>query len=138
MENYVLWFVAAFVLIGAELMVGSFYLLVLGLGAVAGGAAALLGLGFGAQVGVAALIAVIGIAVLRKLNIGAVTGRHRGHRPLDTGQSVEVLERRPDGSLRVAYRGSQWDAQLEGPFAAGPLYIREMRGSTLIVSAQQA
>jgi len=138
MENYVFWFVAAFALVGAELMVGSFYLLVLGVGAAAGGLAALLGIGFGAQVGMAAAVAVLGIVALRKLNIGAALGRGRSNQSLDTGQPVEVLERRPDGSLRVAYRGTQWDAQLEGPFAAGPLYIREMRGSKLIVSAEQA
>jgi membrane protein implicated in regulation of membrane protease activity len=134
MQTYVIWFVAAFILVAAELMTGTLYLLVIGAGAGAGGAAAMAGAGFAAQLGIASVVSVAGIAVLRAMGVG---GRRRGHKPslsLDAGQAVEVLERRTDGSLRVSYRGTQWDAQIEGP--DGPrLVIKATRGNTLIVVA---
>jgi membrane protein implicated in regulation of membrane protease activity len=135
MQPYMIWFVAAFGLVAAELLTNTFYLLVVALGAAAGGVIALTGAGFAWQAGIAALVAAAGMAVLRKMKIGPNLRRLKTNLPLDVGQSVEVIERRPDGSLRVDYRGSQWDAELEGPFVAGPLYIRATRGSTLILSA---
>lgn len=135
MQTYIIWLVAAFGLVAAELVTNTFYLLVVAIGAAAGGATAMGGAGFGWQLGGAAAVTAAGIAVLRALKIGPNPRRHKARAGLDIGQSVEVIERRPDGSLRVNYRGSQWDAELEGQFASGPLYIRQMRGSTLIVSA---
>jgi membrane protein implicated in regulation of membrane protease activity len=135
MQPYIVWFVAAFALVAAEMLTNTFYLLVVAIGAAAGGAVALTGAGFGWELAVAAVVTAAGIAVLRTMNIGLNLRRRRTNLTLDVGQTVEVIERRPDGSLRVNYRGSQWDAELEGPFVAGPLYIRHTRGSTLIVSA---
>lgn len=138
MQPYIFWFVAAFALIAAELMTGTLYLLVVGLGVAAGGVIALVGLGFGWQLLVAAAAVAAGIGVLKALKLGPNARHHKASRNLDVGQSVEVVERRPDGSLRVNYRGSQWDAQLDGePYVAGPLYIRETRGSTLILATSK-
>jgi membrane protein implicated in regulation of membrane protease activity len=144
MQAYVIWFIAAFALIGAELLAGTFYLLVIGLGLVAGGIAALAGAEFGMQVTVAAILSVAGILVLRKTRAGAMLRQGQPAVSMDVGQSVRVIERHADGSLRVDYRGSQWDAEAEGPMPEGPakamgtLYIRAVRGTKLIVSAQQA
>ncbi|HEY4370483.1 MAG TPA: NfeD family protein [Burkholderiales bacterium] len=141
MQAYVIWFIAAFVLIGAELMAGTFYLLVIGLGLAGGGVAALAGLGEAGQIVAAALIAVAGIIILRTTRAGASLRRSGPEVPADVGQPVQVVERRPDGSLRVNYRGSQWDAEPEGPLdaaAGGVLYIRALRGTKLIVAAQPA
>jgi membrane protein implicated in regulation of membrane protease activity len=138
MQPYMIWFIAAFALVAAELLTNTFYLLVVALGTAAGGVAALTDTGLGWQFTVAALVTVAGIAVLRTMKIGPNLRRLKTNLTLDVGQAVEVIERRPDGSLRVNYRGSQWDAELEGPFTAGSLYIREMRGSTLILSATRA
>jgi len=146
MQAYVIWFIAAFALVGAELLAGTFYLLVVGLGLAAGGVGDLLGLGFGLQIMVAAVVAVAGMFLLRGTHVGALLrrGKTRGRPSLDIGQSVQVIERRADGSLRVDYRGTQWDAEAEGPLPEGQpgnmgtLYIRAMRGNTLIVAAQPA
>jgi len=139
MQPYIFWFVAAFVLIAVELMTGTLYLLVVALGAAAGGVVALLGFGFGMQMLAAAVVAAGGIGLLKAFKIGPNERRDKTNFSMDVGQAVEVIERRPDGSLRVNYRGSQWDAQIEGsvPYAAGPLYIRETRGSTLIVTTSR-
>lgn len=142
MQAYVVWFIAAFLLIGAELMAGTFYLLVIGLGLAGGGAVALAGFGEPAQITAAALIAVVGIVILRTTRAGAMLRRSSPEVPADVGQPVQVVERRADGSLRVSYRGSQWDAEPEGPLpeaaAGGVLYIRALRGTKLIVAAQPA
>ena len=136
MQAFMIWFIAAFALVIAELLSGTLYLLVIGAGAAVAGVIALAGLGFAAQFAVAALVSVAGIAVVHKLKLG----RSRGGAPrrnlsFDAGQAVEVIERRPDGSLRVNYRGTQWDAQVEG--AGGEhLVIKETRGNTLILVAQ--
>jgi membrane protein implicated in regulation of membrane protease activity len=138
MQPYIIWFVAAFALVAAELLTNTFYLLVVAIGAAAGGVSALMDADLGWQFAVAAVVTVAGIAVLRTMKIGPNLRRLKTNISLDVGQTVEVVEHRPDGSLRVNYRGSQWDAELEGPFVAGPLYIRETRGSTLILSASRA
>jgi membrane protein implicated in regulation of membrane protease activity len=87
---------------------------------------------------VAAAATAAGIGVLKALRLGPHARGQKTGRNLDVGQAVEVVERRPDGSLRVNYRGSQWDAQLEGePYVAGPLYIRDTRGSMLILATSK-
>lgn len=138
MQAHVVWFIAAFVLIAAELMSGTLYLLVICVGAGAAGVVALLGAGTGAQLAVASAISLAGIAVLKLWRRG---GKSDGAAPLsfDAGQPVEVLEQRGDGALRVAYRGTQWDAKLEGGAGAAVgarLVIVEVRGNTLIVRPQ--
>jgi len=150
MQSHYIWFVAAFLLIGAELLAGTFYLLVVGLGLVAGGVAAFAGAPFGPQIGAAALVAVIGIVVLRKTRAGKMLSAGKPEISLDVGQSVQVIEQRPDGSLRVNYRGTQWDAELESPLpeglagvglagaGSGTMYIRALRGTKLIVAAHPA
>ena len=55
---------------------------------------------------------------------------------LDIGQMVQVQSWGPDGTARVAYRGSTWDAELAatGVPQAKTMYIAAMRGSVLILS----
>lgn len=136
MQAFMIWFIAAFALVIAELLSGTLYLLVIGAGAAVAGVIALAGLGFAAQFAVAAIISVIGIAVVHKLKLGRSRGgAHQRNLSFDTGQAVEVIERRADGSLRVNYRGTQWDAQVEGA-GSEHLVIKETRGNTLILVAQ--
>jgi membrane protein implicated in regulation of membrane protease activity len=144
MQAHYVWFVAAFLLVGAELLAGTFYLLVVGLGLAAGGLAAMFGLPLGGQIAVAALLAVAGIVLLRRTRAGKMLSPGKPDVPMDVGQAVQVIEQRPDGSLRVNYRGTQWDAELETPLpeglggSSGTMYIRALRGTKLIVAAQPA
>jgi membrane protein implicated in regulation of membrane protease activity len=66
MSEYVIWSILAAVLIGAELMTGTFYLLVYGIAAAVAGLAAYLGAGLVAQLIVAALISTAGTLIDRK------------------------------------------------------------------------
>ena len=111
MSDYWIWWIAGAVLIAAELVTGTFYLLVIGLALVCGGVAAWLG----AAIPVQWLIA----ARARRHRHGAAAAMEaRPARParrrrqgLDIGQMVQVQSWGPDGTARVAYRGSTWDAE---------------------------
>ena len=139
MQPFVIWFIAAFVLVVVELMSGSLFLLVIGAGAAAGGLMALAGTGFAAQLGAAAVVSVAGIAVLKAVRRGGARTKADGSLAFDTGQSVDVLERQENGELRVNYRGTQWDAEVEGGGAAAVgerRVIKETRGNKLILKAE--
>jgi membrane protein implicated in regulation of membrane protease activity len=55
---------------------------------------------------------------------------------LDAGQPVQVLKWHESGMARVFYRGAEWDAELESADVPrdGTLYIKEMRGSNLVLT----
>ncbi|HSI49746.1 MAG TPA: NfeD family protein [Ideonella sp.] len=133
------WWVAAGALVALELATGTFYLLMLALGAAGGALAALAGLAVGLQWLAATL-----------LGLGA-TGlwhRHRGRQRqapapsqnpdvnLDIGNPVQVDAWGPDRSARVNYRGTQWQARLaEGAHAApGPHRISAVEANWLVLS----
>ena len=134
MAGYIAWFLFALALLGVEMATGTFYLLMLAIAMAVGGTAALLGLGMPAQLVLAALAGVVGMVLLRRWKGGRASGT--ASESLDTGQPVRVLTWREDGTVRVYYRGAEWDAELEGPASGheGALYIKEMRGSILVLT----
>ena len=137
MATYWIWWVLAAVLVGAELLTGTFYLLAVGLAFALGGIVALLGAGLPLQLLVGGLFAVAG-------TIAAHRWRMRHAEPalqpgLDVGQPVEVLTWHANGTARVKYRGTQWDAELAAPGAqrAHTMYVVDTRGSTLVIAASR-
>jgi membrane protein implicated in regulation of membrane protease activity len=129
-----IWWIAAAVLVGAELLTGTFYLLAVGIAAAVGGVAASLG----AEPPLQFLIGG-GLAVV--LTVGAHQWRRRHAAPvaqdsLDVGQAVHVQSWNADGTARVSYRGTLWDAELATPGTprADTLYIVAMHGSVLVLS----
>ncbi len=138
MAFYIYWFLLALVLIGMEMATGTFYLLMLGVAMAVGGLAALSGADFALQLMLSALAVMAGTIILRRWK-----GSHvppAANADLDTGQAVKVLSWRDDGTARVFYRGAEWDAEPES--AATPrettLYIKSMRGSTVILTHQKS
>jgi membrane protein implicated in regulation of membrane protease activity len=138
MVAYWMWWIAGAVLIAAELLAGTFYLLVIGLAVAAGGVAAWLGAPAPLQWLVAGLLGVAGTMALRhwKRSLMARTPQQPG---LDIGAQVQVIAWGPDRTARVAYRGSSWDAELEAPDTpqAETMYIAAMRGSVLILASRR-
>lgn len=138
MEMWVLWVIAGLVLVIVELVTGTFYLLVLGVGAFAAAVAAWAGAGAVVQAFAGGVVA-IGGAI-------AVHHWHEAHRKkdegranfLDRGQPV-VLEQwanEPAGLARVKYRGTTWDARVSAatkPTPGSTLYIDAQEGQTLVV-----
>lgn len=133
MSSYVVWWVIAAVLVGVELATGTFYLLAVGAAFAIGGFAAWLGLEPWVQFAVASLFSIVGVSAAHRWR---VTRAQPPQMPsLDLGQTVRVIEWRENGTARVHYRGSYWDAELASPETprGETMTIQDMRGSTLVL-----
>lgn len=134
METYVYWFLVSLILVGLEMMSGTFYLLIIGIAMAIGGTAALYGLSFPTQLTLAAVMGCVGIVVLwvwRSKHVSEASSYN-----FDIGQPVKILTMRDNGTARVFYRGAEWDAELgtihnDGD---GGYYIEEIKGSRLILT----
>lgn len=136
MESYLVWLVAGFALVIAELLTGTFFLLVLGIAAFAGSATAWFGLGFWLEALCAALVAVAGVFWVRQHRKSI---QRPDMAPLDVGQAVafETWVSREQGAARVKYRDALWDAEVEGERELDrgqALYIHAVDGNTLKVA----
>ena len=105
---------------------------------VLGGVAAWLGGSLPVQLLIGGVFAVAG-------TIAAHQWRKRHAMPapqagLDVGQEVDVVAWHDNGTARVQYRGTQWDAELAAPGAARAktMYIVATRGSTLVIAPTEA
>jgi membrane protein implicated in regulation of membrane protease activity len=128
------WWIAAAILIAMELLTGTFYLLAIGVAFALGGIAAWLGAPAEMQFGIAGVLAVALTIAAHRLRLGRLTPPPQPS--LDLGQAVRVATWNSDGTARVAYRGSTWDAELESMAVprAETLYIVGTRGSVLVLS----
>ena len=134
MATYVYWFLAGLVLLGLEMVTGTFYLLMLSIALAIGGCAALLGLAPPLQFILAGIAGIVGTVILRKNK--SIRPAEQTDQSLDIGQTVKVVTWRDDGTGRVFFRGAEWDAEAESPDMPreGPLHIKALRGSTLILT----
>ena len=111
------WWLAAGVLVVAELATGTFYLLMLALGAAAGAIAAHAGLPLTGQIATAAVLgggAVVAWHLRRSRRPAAAPAATNPDVNLDVGGTVQVPAWDADGSARIAYRGSHWEARHVG------------------------
>lgn len=139
MQDYLIWAIAGFVLIIVELITGTFYLLVLGIAALVAAAVAFMGGNFWTQVILGGSAALLGTYFVHSW-----WAKHpkseKGSNDLDRGQTV-VLEswvNEASGIARVKYRGSSWDARIDGKAAPNDvLYIHGQENGLLHVSAQR-
>jgi membrane protein implicated in regulation of membrane protease activity len=128
------WWIAAAVLIAAELVTGTFYLLAVGIAFALGGVAAWLGVGVQSQFVIAGILGVALTIAAHRWRLGRASPAPQPS--LDVGQAVHVDSWNADGTARVAYRGSTWDAELASTDVprAETLYIVATRGSLLVLS----
>lgn len=136
MDNYLFWLIAGFVLVIAELVTGTFYMLVLGIAAFAGGVAAWLHAGFWTESITAAAVAVAGVLWVQQYR--RISGAKR-MTSLDAGHPAvfDSWVNREAGQARVKYRDALWDASVSGDAAGEPgevLYVTSIDGNTLKVS----
>ncbi len=138
MEIYAYWFLLALVLLGLEMVTGTFYLLVLSIAMAVGGLAALLGAGLVVQLVLGAIAGIVGTVILRRWK--STHTIEASSASLDIGQPVKVLKWNDDGTARVFYRGAEWDAELESAAMQreGALYIAAVRGSMLVLSHRRS
>ena len=144
MSPWIYWLCAAGVLVILELLTGTFYLLMVALGLVAGAVAAYSGASVIIQFLAASTAGALATICLNRSRFGTslLVAPASGQNPdLDIGQSVrvEVWHHREDGpaTARVMYRGALWDCELIDAAAPvpGTFIITAMRGSCLLVSA---
>ena len=144
-----LWWIAAGVLVVAELTTGTFYLLMVALGCVAGAVAAHLGLSSSLQLTAAALLgggATFAWHIKRTREPRAAPAESNRDVNLDIGQTVQVPAWNADGSARVQYRGAPWSVRLAQTGMGvgmnvgkpGPHVIVAVRGSELQVAPSAA
>lgn len=134
MEIYIYWFLLALVLVGLEMVTGTFYLLVVAIAMAVGGVAALLGMGMVWQLVLSAVTGIAGTIMLRRWK--STQSSDTSNASLDIGLPVKVVKWNEDGTARVFYRGAEWDAELESADTPheGTLYIAEVRGSALVLT----
>jgi membrane protein implicated in regulation of membrane protease activity len=137
MTDYWLWWILAAILIGAELVTGTFYLLAVGIACAIGGAAALAGASGPMQLLTAGILAVVGTMLAHRWR--RTRGEPAPQPGLDVGKRVHVEAWRADGTARVAYRGTHWDGVLASPTTPrrNTMYIVDTRGSTLVLGSEQ-
>ena len=141
MQAYVWWFVLGFGLVVAELMTGTFYLLVIAIALACAGVAAFFDAPLAVQLVIAAVIGLGGSLWLRKSRFGRLRGRHVDPvQNMDIGQVVRIEHWSPNRTARAAYRGAQWDVELAPGEAmqAGEFVIRDIQANRLIVAARPA
>ena len=134
MAPYVYWFLLALGLVILELATGTFYMLVLALALGVGGLAALFELSQPMQFTLSAITGVVGTLILRRVRRGKIA--NTPNQSLDIGQPVQSVSWHKDGGARALYRGAEWSAELESIDTPreGTLYIKALRGSTLILT----
>ena len=141
METWLLWVVVGFVLVISELLTGTFYLLVIGVGFFAAAVCAWIGANFILQAVVGSAVAVAGGWLVHHWHEAQRLKDAGRSNLLDRGQAV-VLEgwaNESAGIARVRYRGASWDARVATagarPETGATLYIEGQEGSTLVVAA---
>jgi membrane protein implicated in regulation of membrane protease activity len=133
------WAIVALVLVIAELVTGTFYLLMLGIAAFGAAGAAWLGYEFALQAVVAALLAAAGCYGVHLHRARADTRRMP---PIDVGMpaSFESWLDARSRLARVRYRGASWDAEVQGNEALEPgslLFVVAAEGNTLKVATSR-
>ena len=138
MDHSTMWWLLAGVLVIAELLTGTFYLLMLALGAVVGALAAHFGLGSVSQIVAAALLGALAVLVcylLRKRSPRRQPASSNRDVNMDVGETVTIDQWGPDGTAQVRYRGANWTVMVRP--GALPLQgvhrVAEVIGNRLLV-----
>lgn len=137
MQGYVWWFVLGFALLIAELVTGTFYLMVIAIAFACAAVADLLGASFVVQLVVAAVTGFGGSLWLRRSRFGrAPAAGANPMQQMDVGQRLRIETWADNRTARASYRGAQWDVELAPGEAAGSgeFEIREVRANRLIVA----
>ena len=132
------WWIVTGVLVAVELATGSFYLLMLALGAAAAAIAAHIGLGVNAQLVIAAIVGAGAVAAWhlkrRREPAGLAAAENRDVN-LDIGETVQVSDWDAQGSGSTQYRGARWQVRFIGTGTAqsGRFVIRRVEANRLFV-----
>ncbi len=139
MSIQAIWWLLAIALGAIELFTGSFYLLVLAVGAGVAALTALAGGSLAMQLIAAAVVSAGGAALVRKLRPPA--GRDAAARSqdlnLDIGERLVVEHWDTQRRARISHRGTGWEVELMPgePADARQYVVREVSGNRLRLAA---
>lgn len=138
MAQSTFWWLLAGAAVIAELVSGTFYLLMLAAGLAAAAIASHLGASETVQIAVAALVASGAVLGWRAYKISVPSSPAADANPdvnLDIGATVHIDTWNPDGTANVKYRGANWTVSPEEnhPTATGAHQVVGVLGSRLIV-----
>ena len=137
MEAYWMWWLAAVVLVIAEMFTGTFYLLAIAAGLASAGLAAYVGVAWAGQAAVAALLCTACVAGIFRWKQPHANSHEQANLAYDIGQEVHIVRWADDRHARVSYRGAEWEAELAKNASPDPARqkwrIREVVGSQLII-----
>ena len=112
MEAYWIWWLAAVVLVIAEMNSGTFYLIAVAFGLATAGLAAYLGIAWIGQAVIAALLCTVSVGWIYFWRRRQPQLHGQGNLVYDIGQEVHVTQWLDERHARVNYRGADWDAEL--------------------------
>jgi membrane protein implicated in regulation of membrane protease activity len=132
------WWLVAGGLIAAELLTGTFYLLMLSLGAGAAALAAYSGVPLTGQMIVGGVVGALAVTLWHLRNDRPHAHNEASRDPnlhLDLGETVKVTEWDAEGVALVKHRGAQWTALLAPGHiqTTGAYRIVEIVGSRLMI-----
>jgi membrane protein implicated in regulation of membrane protease activity len=132
------WWILVGGAVAVEMLTGTFYLLMLAVGMVAGAVAAHLGLSQTLQIVTAAVVGGGAVAVWHVLRGNQPEGPSPGANRdinLDVGESVHVDNWNADGTANIKYRGANWTVvPTPGTVpGTGAHRVREVVGNRLVV-----
>jgi membrane protein implicated in regulation of membrane protease activity len=138
-EEDFLWAILGLTLVIVELLTGTFYLLMLAIAAFGAALAAWLGQPFGVQAVVAAVVSAAGCYGVHVYRAKNMKGQMAS---IDAGQPASFENWVDQGArlARVRYRGTSWDALVEGDASVDSgamLYVVSTNGNTLKVTSHR-
>lgn len=134
MNDTTVWWLITGALVAAELMTGTFYLLMLAIGTVAAALAAHMGTGLTPQLVTAAVVGGLAVVLWRQKNL-----RREAQVPtelhLDIGETVQVEAWDAQGTAQVKHRGANWTAICPSGHTPSPgtHRIQAIQGSRLVL-----
>ena len=138
MADSTLWWLLAGAAVAVELLSGTFYLLMLGIGMAAGALAAHAGASTPVQLVVAAAVGGGAVAAWHFVRERRLSGARAGagtNLDFDAGERVQVDAWAPDHTTQVRYRGTVWTAVPApgAPEATGPHKVSRVDGNRLVL-----
>lgn len=138
MNESTIWWLLAGGLVAAELATGTFYLLMLAIGASAAALTAHMQLTVSTQIVVGSVVGGLAVVLWRLYQSQMAKSHPQAHasQHLDIGEKVQVTAWNDQGVAQVQHRGAAWRAICaeEQTQESGTYQIADIQGNTLVLS----
>lgn len=135
MTEQTFWLVLAGVLVVAEILTGTFYLLIVAVGALLAALVAYLGYSLEMQIGAGSVFAIIASLLLQSSRKKLPPAASASSDKLDIGNFIEVTQWDSNGMAKVLYRGANWQAQCKDAEPTSGLHrIVDVQSNTLLLT----